>query len=70
MSTEKDTKKATEEAPKPKKDIVVVRMLRRVTGITNNVGEVCGFPKVVADQLLDKNRQGGACAELYTPPKA
>ena len=56
-----------EEKPRPKK--VVVRLLRRVNGIPNNPGEICGFPPEIAAQLLDKNRQGGPAAELYTPEK-
>lgn len=60
---------AKAEEPKKKKDIVVVRLLRPVKGVVNNVGEICGFPAALAQKLLDKNRQGGPLAELYEPPK-
>jgi hypothetical protein len=71
MNEKKDEKKdeKKEPAPAPKRDRVVVRLLRRVRGITNNVGEVCGFPAALAEKLLDKSRPGGPCAELYAPPK-
>lgn len=52
------------EEPKGPPKRVIVKMLRKVQGINNNVGEVCGFSPEVAAKLLDKNRQGGACAEF------
>jgi hypothetical protein len=71
MSTDKSAAPAAqtkpEEKPRPKR--TVVRLLRPVKGIVNNPGEICGFSPEVAAKLLDKNRQGGALAELYEPPK-
>lgn len=62
---------AAQAAPeeKKKKDITVVKLIRPVKGVVNNVGEVCGFPAAVAAKLLDKNRPGGPLAELYEAPK-
>lgn len=56
-----------EEKPRPKR--TVVRLLRKVAGVANNVGEICGFDPAFAAKLLDKNRPGGPCAEPYEPKK-
>jgi hypothetical protein len=56
-----------EEKPRPKR--VMVKLLRKVAGIPNNVGEICGFDPATAAKLLDKTRPGGPAAEMYEPPK-
>lgn len=61
---EKAATPATQKDEKSPPKRVVVKLLRKVQGIPNNVGEQCGFPPPVAEKLLDKNRQGGPCAEF------
>lgn len=64
-----DQKTARDATEKPRPKRVVVKLLRAVRGIVNNVGEPCGFPPEMAAKLLDKNRIGGPLAELYNPEK-